>query len=406
MLTEGWDARTVTHVLGVRAFGTQLLCEQVIGRALRRVSYDPIEPERMMFEPEYADLLGIPFSFMPANSAPDYRPPKRTTRVYAVLPEREALEIRFPRVLGYRVVPPTGRLTARFTMESRLTVDPEMAPPSAINAAIVGQDIELSLDALKQQRDVTIAFHLAGYTLNRWFRDKEGNRKPWLFPSLLAIAKRWMGECLTCVGGTFPAYLLWRDVGDKAAERIYRACVESETGHDALLPIMDPYNETGSSRYVGFGTTKANFWQTDPTRCQINLVVCDGDWEAACAQELEAMPEVLRYVKNDRLGFEVPYEHGGDEHQYRPDFIVVLEDGAGTADPLHVVLEVKGERDARDDAKHETMRALWVPAVNHTGRYGRWEFVRLDGPFGIAEAIRAHLAGRPLPPVPFALTAA
>ena len=96
-------------------------------------------------------------------------------------------------------------------------------------------------------------------------------------------------------------------------------------------------------------------------------------------------------MKNDRLGFEVPYVHGGDDHRYRPDFIAVLNDGAGPDDPLHLVLEVKGERDAQDDAKHDTMRALWVPAVNANGRYGRWDFLRLDGPYDTAEAIRDHL---------------
>ncbi len=409
MLTEGWDARTVTHVLGVRAFGTQLLCEQVIGRALRRVSYDPVgqdEHGNGVFEPEYAEVLGIPFSFVPANSAADYTPPKKTTQVRAVLPEREALEIRFPRVLGYRTVLPPGRLTASFSEESRLRITPEDAPPSAINAAIVGPEVELSLDALRDQRDAAIAFHLAGHTLRTWFKDQEDDLKPWLFPSLLAITRRWMAECLTCVGGTFPAYLLWRDIGDKAAERIYRACVESAAGAGTLRPILDPYTETGSSRYVSFATTKQNFRQTAPAKCQVNLVVCDGDWEAACAQALEGMAEVLRYVKNDRLGFEVPYVHGGQEHQYRPDFIAVLDDGAGPDDPLHLVLEVKGERDAQDDAKHATMRALWEPAVNAANRYGRWGFLRLDGPYDVAESIRGHLAGqRQRPAPPLALTA-
>ena len=392
MLTEGWDARTVTHVLGVRAFGTQLLCEQVIGRALRRVSYDPIEPERTMFEPEYAEVLGIPFSFMPANSAADYRPPKKTTRVEAIA-DRAAQEIRFPRVVGYRVVLPPGKLTATFTAESRFAVTPDMAPPDADNAPFVGETIKLSLAEMGKQRDATIAFHLAGYTLDRWFRDSEGNRKPWLFPSLLAIARRWMEECLRCVGDTFPAYLLWRDLGDKAAERIYRACVESQSDAGTLRPMLDPYNEEGSSRHVGFSTTKTNFWDSDPARCQVNLVVCDGDWEAAGAQQLEAMPEVLRYVKNDRLGFEVPYEHGATDHVYRPDFIAVLDDGAGPDDPLHLVLEVKGKSDDQDDAKHHTMRALWVPAVNAAARFGRWDFLRLeDGPYGVAEAIRGHLS--------------
>ena len=395
MLTEGWDARTVKHVLGVRAFGTQLLCEQVIGRALRRVSYDPTgtdEAGNPMFEAEYADILGIPFSFVPANSAPDYRPPKKATLVHAVLPERAALEISFPRVLGYRTVLPPGRLRASFTAESRQTITPEDAAAKAINAAIVGPEVELSLDQLRDQRPSTIAFHLAGYTLRTWFRDQEDNLKPWLFPSLLAITRRWLDTCLFCTGGTFPAYLLWRAVGDRAAERIYRACAESAAGAGTLRPIMDPYTASGSTRFVSFTTTKQNFWPTRADRCQVNLVVCDSDWEAACAQVLEGMPEVLRYAKNDRLNFEVPYVHGGQEHRYRPDFIAVVDDGAGPDDSLHLVLEVKGARDAQDDAKHDTISRPRVPAVNATARYGRWGFLRIDGPYDTAEAIRAHLA--------------
>jgi type III restriction enzyme len=393
MLTEGWDARTVKHVVGVRAFGTQLLCEQVIGRALRRVSYDPSGTDsagNAMFEPEYADILGIPFSFVPANSAADYRPPKKTTQVHAV-PGREAREIRFPRVLGYRTVLPPGRLTARFTPESRLQITPEDAPYSALNAAIVGPEVELTLEQLRAQRLATIEFHLAGHALRTWFRDQDDNLKPWLFPSLLAITRRWMNECLDCRGDTVPGYLLWRPLGDKAAERIHRACAEAAAGAGTLRPIMDPYTATGSTRFVNFPTTKTNLWTTRADRCEVNLVVCDSDWEAACAQVLDAMPEVLRYAKNDHLGFEIPYVHAGQEHRYRPDFIAVLEDGFGPDDPLHLILEVKGRRDAQDDAKHDTARALWVPAVNAAARHGRWDFLRLDGPYDTAEAIRAHL---------------
>lgn len=351
-----------------------------------------------MFAPEYADVLGIPFSFVPANSKSDYTPPKKQTQVHAVLPEREALEIRFPRVIGYRTVLPPGRLTATFTPESRLTITPEDAPPDAINAAIIGAEVKLSLDEIKAQRDATIAFHLAGHTLRRWFRDSEDALKPWLFPSLLGITRRWMAECLSCIGGTFPAYLLWRDIGDQAAERIYRACVESAAGAGRLRAMLDPYNEAGSTRHVGFATTKTNFWTPRADKCQVNLIVCDQDWEAAAAQALDGMDEVLRYVKNDRLGFEVPYVDGGQERHYRPDFLAVVDDGGGPDDPLHLVLEVKGRQTAQDDAKHDTMRNLWVPAVNALGRFGRWDFCRVDGPYGVDEVIRRHIAARTAAP--------
>ena len=335
MLTEGWDASTVTHVLGVRAFGTQLLCEQVIGRALRRVSYDsfaadPFDAEPRL-TPEYADVLGIPFTFIPANSVTVYLPPRPLTTIRAVLPEREALTIEFPRVIGYRTVLPPERLIAKFSEESGLTIDPRTAPPTARNEAIVGEGVTLSLDELKQAREATVAFYVAGHALRTAFRDAEGTLKPWLFPQLLAITKRWMAECLK-TPGTFPGYLLWRGPADLAVERIYRACVEGAGGKGELRPILDPYNETGSSRHVRFQTTKTNLYATRADRCQIDRIVMDSNWEAACAQTLEEMHEVFRYVRNEKLGFEVPYVDGAEEHHYRPDFIAVLDDGHGADD--------------------------------------------------------------------------
>ena len=393
MLTEGWDARTVKHVLGVRAFGTQLLCEQVIGRALRRVSYDPVGTDAAgnpMFEPEYAEVLGIPFSFIPANSAADYKPPKKQTRVAAV-DVRDKQEIRFPRVLGYRVVLPPGRLKATFTAASHVTIDPTMAPSEAINAPLIGEEERLSLDDLSSVRPATIAFHLAGNVARR-FIDAEGSPKPWLFPSLLQITRRWMDACLHVAPGAHAAYLMWDAIGDLAADPIYRACLPLEAGEATLRAMLDPYNETGSSGKVGFNTTKTNFWQPKPERCQINLIVCDGDWEAAAAQILDSHPAVLRYVKNDHLGFEVPYVFLNQERRYRPDFVAVVDDGRGAGDPLSLVLEVKGERDAADDAKDDTMRRMWVPAVNAAGRFGRWAFLRLDGPYEVGRAIDTYLA--------------
>jgi type III restriction enzyme len=397
LLTEGWDARTVKHVLGVRAFGTQLLCEQVIGRALRRVSYDDFVTDEYdgqpRFTPEYADVLGIPFTFIPANSAADYKPPARLTTIRAVLPEREALTVEFPRVLGYRIVLPPERLTAAFTDESRLVIPPTVAPPTARNEAIAGEGVTLSLDELKQARPATVAFDLAGRTLRSWFRGEDNALKPWLFPQLLAITRRWMADYLS-TPGTYPGYLLWPDPGNQAAERIYRACVKGAGGKGELRPILDPYNEVGSSRYVRFQTTKTNLYATRPDKCQIDRIVVDSDWEAAGAQALEEMPEVLRYVRNERLGFEVPYVDGTEEHRYRPDFIAVVDDGHGVDDPLHLVLEVKGQRKASDDAKHDTMRALWLPSVNALGRFGRWQFLMVDGPYEVTENVRKVISQR------------
>src|SRR5438093_9679515 len=151
MLTEGWDANTVTHVLGVRAFGTQLLCEQVIGRALRRQSYDL--NEEALFNVEYADVLGIPFDFTAKPVVAPPQPPRETVQVKAVRPDRDALEIRFPRVAGYRAELPEERLTANFTDDSTLELTPDLVGPSKTrNAGIIGEAVDVSLKHLEDVR--------------------------------------------------------------------------------------------------------------------------------------------------------------------------------------------------------------------------------------------------------------
>jgi type III restriction enzyme len=140
MLTEGWDANTVTHILGLRAFGTQLLCEQVVGRALRRQSYRLNDEGR--FNPEYADILGIPFDF--TAKPVDVKPtkPDLTIHVHAVRPDRDALEITFPRVEGYRVELPDQRLQATFGPDSVLELTPELLGPTETrNQGIIGEAV-------------------------------------------------------------------------------------------------------------------------------------------------------------------------------------------------------------------------------------------------------------------------
>src|SRR5205807_1519188 len=159
MLTEGWDANTVTHVLGVRAFGTQLLCEQVIGRALRRQSYDL--NDEGLFNVEYADIFGIPFDFTAKPVIAPPQPPRETIQVRAVSPERDPLEIRFPRVEGYRIELPEERLSADFNEESILVRSPDIVGPSITrNSGIIGEGVDLSLKHLGDMRHSSRCFKL------------------------------------------------------------------------------------------------------------------------------------------------------------------------------------------------------------------------------------------------------
>ena len=378
MLTEGWDANTVTHILGVRAFGTQLLCEQVVGRALRRQSYDLNEDG--LFNTEYADILGIPFNFTAKPVVAPPKPPRETIHVFAVR-EREALEIRFPRVEGYRVELPNERLTAQFTSDSVLHLTPELVGPcTVLLEGIVGEGVTLDVNHLEKVRPSTISYNLAKHLLFTHFRDPGEEPKLHLFGQLKRITRQWIdGGYLKCSGGTFPAQLMYQEIADQAAQRIYLACQRTDAGAKRIKAILDPYNPVGSTRHVNFNTSKETRYKTNPGKCHVNWVVCDSDWEAQLALVVETHPRVQAYVKNQALGFEVPYRDGAEPRKYVPDYIVQIDDGH--TDPLNLVVEVKGYRKGDAQLKAETMKALWVPGVNNLGRFGRWAFSEFTAVF-------------------------
>jgi type III restriction enzyme len=390
MLTEGWDANTVTHILGVRAFGTQLLCEQVVGRGLRRMSY-VTNPEGR-FDPEYAEVYGVPFSFIPCSgSTTDPKPGPMPTRVRA-LEDRIACEITFPRLLGYRYDLPGDKLLADFTEESKMALSTSDIPTKVELDPIVGESSEHTLDDLKRRRPQEVAFLLAKLVLEKYFRDDEKNVKHWLFPQILSIAKRWLSECVTLKDNTFPQLLLLIEFAHNAADRIYKTIVQSNQGEKALKPILRPYDTIGSTRYVDFDTTRS-VYATDPKRCHVSHVVADTEsWEQKMAQAIEELGDeglVLSYVKNHNLGFFIPYTFDGEEHNYIPDFIVRINDGK--PDPLNLIIEVTGEKKKEKAAKVDTARTLWVPAVNNHGGFGRWAFLEIADPWDAKNEISAFV---------------
>ncbi|CAN5732370.1 DEAD/DEAH box helicase family protein [soil metagenome] len=376
MLTEGWDASTVTHVLGVRAFGTQLLCEQVIGRALRRQSYDLNDED--LFNVEYADVLGIPFDFTAKPVPAPPQPPRETVQVRAVRPERDALEITFPRVEGYRVELPEERLTAEFDGDSVLELTPDLVGPSITkNAGIIGEDVDLNLVHTGDMRRSTLLFHLTQRLLYTKWRDPGEEPKLHLFGQLKRITKQWLDNCLACKGGTYPAQLMYQELADMACERITAGITRAHVGERPIKAVLDPYNPTGSTAHVNFNTSKTDRWETDSRRCHVNWAVLDSDWEAEFCRAAESHPRVISYVKNHNLGLEVPYLYGSEPRRYIPDFIVQVDDGHGADYPMNLVVEIKGFRgeDAKD--KKSATDNYWIPGVNNHGGHGRWAFAEL-----------------------------
>ncbi len=280
----------MTHVLGVRAFGTQLLCEQVIGRALRRQSYEL--NEQGLFNVEYADVLGIPFDFTAKPVVAPPQPPRPTIQVQAISPDRDALEIRFPRVEGTGVELPEERLSAKFDSDSTLVLTPDVVGPSVTrNEGIIGEGVNLSLEHLGDVRQSTLLFHLTQRLLMTKWRDPGGEPKLHLFGQLKRVTRQWLENHLVCKGGTYPAQLLYQELADIACERITRGIVTQFAGTRPIQAVLDPFNPSGSSIHVNFTTSKKTRWKTAANRCHVNWVICDGDWEAELCRVVESHRE-------------------------------------------------------------------------------------------------------------------
>ena len=357
---------------------------RVIGRALRRQSYDL--NEEGLFDAEYADILGIPFDFTARPVIIKPKPPRPTVQVKAVLPERETLEIEFPRVAGYRVKLPDEHLTASFNEDSVFELTPAIVGPSIIkNSGIIGETVDLSLKHIRDIRKSSLLFHLTKRLLYTKWRDPGEEPKRHLFGPLKRISKQWLDTCLVCKGDTYPGLLMYQALADIACERITAAITRAEQGNRPIKAVLDPYNPTGSTIYVNFTTTKTDRYETDSRRCQLNWVILDSDWEAEFCRVAQDHSRVLAYVKNHNLGFEVPYRYASEARIYRPDFIVQVDDGKGAADPLNLVVEIKGYRGEDAKEKKSTMDTYWVPGVNNLKTYGRWAFAEFTDVFRMQE---------------------
>ena len=205
-----------------------------------------------------------------------------------------------------------------------------------------------------------------------------------LFGQLKHITRQWLDNHLKCKGRTYPAQLMFKPIADKACERIMTAInrAETEKGNKPYA-VLDPYNPTGSTAHVNFTTSKQDCYKTDARRCHVNWVILDSDWEAEFCRVAEAHPRVKAYVKNHNLGLEVPYRDGSQMRTYIPDFIVLVDDGRGDDDLLHLVVEIKGYRGENAKDKNNAMETYWVDGVNKLGSHGRWAFAEFTDVYEI-----------------------
>ena len=379
MLTEGWDANNVTHILGLRAFGTQLICEQVVGRALRRSSY--LLNDQKMLSPEYADIFGIPFDFASRGVIAKPTKPPKLTHVFAVSPERDEKEIVIPNVVGYRIELPEQRLSATWTDGSDYMLSPDVVGPCETRMeGIVGESHELNVKHLKDVRENTIIYTLTKYMLEEHFRKQYEDTPIHLFGEVKHIVADWVRNHLHCSGGAFPAQILYTSLALDACRRIAKAITEAAVRKDEnpVRAFLSPYRKELSTRDVDFVTSKTRLWESS-SMSHVNYAVCDSDWEMEFCRVLEENGRVKAWVKNDHLGFTVPYFKGTAKHEYIPDFIVRLDNG------VNLVIEVKGFVNEDVNNKRTAIEGQWIPGVNRLGSYGKWAFGQFESVFSMEQ---------------------
>jgi type III restriction enzyme len=385
MLSEGWDVNSVTHILGVRAFSTKLLCEQVIGRGLRRMSYDVTQtPDGERFAAEYAEVYGVPFDFYPAQGGKG-KAHTKDIHVVEALPGRQAdMEITFPIVVNYRRESRPPRLEVTWP-EKRFPISRKRfdIAQETIVQAYVGT--EKTIEYNPEARERTLVFKLAQAVMERHFIAPDGNEESWYFPQVLRIVEDWMQHQALFEDADAMQLFDVAEVRNAAADDIAAAIDRSAEGKSTLRAEIRRWDGIGTTTRVRFETTKDVI---PTTRSHVNYVVCDSGWEGDMVDILESIPEVKTFVKNHGLGFVIPYVFDTHPHAYFPDFIVVWHDEHGTA---NVIVEVTGERNEKKIAKTETARDRWVPAVNNTGKWGEWAFVEVQDLSDAAALIRAKV---------------
>lgn len=397
MLTEGWDANTVTHIMGLRAFGSQLLCEQVAGRALRRKHYElaPYDkqtgeqldtktalrrkPESMVwkFPPEYAHIIGVPFkSFKTGSTVPPETPDYTNIRA---LPDRQdTYEITFPNIIGYRVETADEELRADFSGVEPFEIDYASMPVRTnMQTAFEDRNETLEFTSVNDIRDQQVVYRITQQLIHFYYSGLDNQPQFRKFSQLREIVQEWYDTRVQLVGETNPAYkrllYLWNQ--KTLADHIQRGVMAANRDHSLVLPIFNYYNRFGSTKYVTGNTAKPVF---ETRKSHVNYVVADTEsWEQIAAKTLEELPNVISYVKNAFLGFAIPYVIEGKERQYFPDFIARIQLPNGAV--INLIIEVTGMN--RDKAaKKQYVEDRWLPAANAVRQQydmDEWFFVEI-----------------------------
>jgi type III restriction enzyme len=379
MLTEGWDCNTVTHIIGLRPFMSQLLCEQVVGRGLRRASYELGADDKLT--EEVAKVFGVPFEVIPFKSSPQGQPKQRVKRFHVhAIPGKAQYEIKFPRVEGYTQAI-RNRVMVNWSSVPSLILEPGRIPPEVdvkglhvntkgkLSLSGPGRIDEVNLDEFRARRRLQeLVFDLAKTLTRSYVSQKDcGVSAHVLFPQVTVIIHQYLDKKVEVRSPANIKDLFLAPYYGWVVERLIEAIrPDTSQGESPEVPRYETTRGPGSTADVDFWTSRE---VREVTKSHLNYVVADtSQWEQSAAYYMDKHPKVEAFVKNSGLGFAIPYLHNGQMHDYVPDFIIRLK----SKQPHHFILEIKGY-----DPTEEVKRAAaerWVAAVNADGVYGQWQY--------------------------------
>ena len=390
MLSEGWDAKTVTHIMGLRAFTSQLLCEQVIGRGLRRVAYD-VDPATGLYAPEFVNVFGVPLSVaMPPGDGGTPPPPPKPSVQIKSLPERQVYEIKWPNILRVdQVVRP--QLVVTWSEVPPLTIDPAKVAlhadiaPALGGAADWSQIVTIDLERLPEEFRLQRLVFKAAQKAFEQLQDQFKGQREYLLFQLVRLVEDFLTSDKIEIPSLFHQDPLRKRIlfsmhMDAIVQHLMSHVVEQNTTR--LEAVFDGERPVGSTRDMRtWYTTRV----AEPTQhSQISHIVVDSGWEKYAANVAETHADVAAWVKNDHLGFHVLYLWNGTKRKFIPDFLLRFRSGKT------LILEIKGEDSAQDQAKRRALDQ-WVQAVNAQGSFGTWAWdVVVGSPAGLQDVVAKH----------------
>ena len=413
MLTEGWDACNVTQILGIRAFGSQLLCEQVVGRGLRRMSYT-IDPETGLLPAEYVDVYGIPFSLIPYKGIPKDTPPRPDPvyhSIYAV-DERSDYELRMPNVEGYIYELRDHGIVCDIDKLEPMVIDKVpaevwLAPTRGVNDSDVvmhdGSDFvkQTREEYYKSVRPQQLMFRFAEMVLDDLMKGVSGTddrtkaelrlrARHQLFPEIVGIIQQYVKKKITFKKGLDPRELGLQIYAKQIVERIRDNILPVAAEQGKLIPIINRFRPYNSTSDVNYQTTRpvVELTKSHLNRAMVQSGATTGGFEVGAIDILEELDCVDFYTHNDsQVGLIVPYDYDGETKSYEPDFIVRLRGG------MIVMLEIKGGGGKVFDenkvyAKNAAAKK-WCVAVSNINKYGHWHYEICEQ----IENLRATLMG-------------